>query len=293
MEGVDLSCWKVALNAAEPLHADTIARFTGTFTPYGFDPGAMYAGYGLAEATLLVTGGRRGQAPYTRVVSRSALQEGEVAPATEFDAQPVVSCGQTLVGQRVAIVDPDTYRRVAPQRVGEVWVSGPNVTRGYWRNQSATTETFRAQIADEPVCDWLRTGDQGFLDENGELFITGRIKDLIILRGMNHYPQDIERTVQESHPALRRDRGVAFAITGEDGNEKLAVVQEVERTYRKNLDSNEIVARIREAIARQHEIAVHAIALIPPATLPKTTSGKVQRSLAKKLWLEGALEVLG
>ena len=293
MEGVDLSCWKVALNAAEPLRADTMARFTEAFAPYGFDPGTMYAGYGLAEATLLVTGGRRGEAPCTRVVSRSALQAGEVASATGVDAQPVVSCGQPLDGQGVAIVDPDTHRRVAPHRVGEVWVNGPNVTRGYWRNQPATAETFRARIADEPTCDWLRTGDLGFLDENGELFITGRIKDLIIIRGMNHYPQDIERTVQESHPALRRDCGAAFAISEEDGNEKLTVVQEVERTYRKNLDANEIAARIREAIARQHEIAVHAIALIPPATLPKTTSGKVQRSLAKKLWLEGALEVLG
>jgi acyl-CoA synthetase (AMP-forming)/AMP-acid ligase II len=293
MEDVDLSCWKVALNAAEPLHADTIARFTETFAPYGFSPGTMYPGYGLAEATLLVTGSSRGEAPVTRTVSRPALQEGEVASATERDAQPVVSCGQTLVGQRVAIVDPATGRRVAPNRVGEVWVNGPNVARGYWRNQPVTNETFHAHIADEPTCDWLRTGDLGFQDENGELFITGRIKDLIIIRGMNHYPQDIERTVQDCHPGLRRDWGAAFAITDQDGNEQLTVVQEVERTYRKNLDCNEIASRIREAIARQHEIAVHAIALIPPATLPKTTSGKVQRSLAKKLWLEGALEVLG
>jgi acyl-CoA synthetase (AMP-forming)/AMP-acid ligase II len=149
------------------------------------------------------------------------------------------------------------------------------------------------EIADEPGLNWLRTGDLGFLDENGELLITGRIKDVIIIRGMNHYPQDIERTVQDSHPALRRDCGAAFNITDADGNEKLAVVQEVERTHRRNLDIDAIARTIREAVIRQHEIAIEAITLIPPATLPKTTSGKIQRSLTRQLWLEGALDVLG
>jgi acyl-CoA synthetase (AMP-forming)/AMP-acid ligase II len=294
MEGVDLSGWKLALNGAEPVHADTIARFTDTFAPYGFDPGTMYPGYGLAEATLLVAGGVRGRGSSTRHVSRAALQQGEAAGATEGgDAQPLVSCGHSLVDEQIAIVDPDLHRRIPPCRVGEIWVSGPNVTRGYWRNQAATAETFHARIADEPGRTWLRTGDLGFLDENGGLFITGRIKDLIIIRGMNHYPQDIERTVQESHPALRRDCGAAFAITDEDGNEKLAVVQEVERTHRRNLDFEEVAGRIREAVTRQHEIAIHTIALIPPVSLPKTTSGKIQRGLAKKLWLEGALEIVG
>ncbi len=294
MEGVDLSCWKLALNGAEPVNAGTIARFARTFAPYGFDPGAMYPGYGLAEATLQVAGGRRGRGSSTRIVSRSALQHGEVSePAEAGDAQPFVACGHSVVGQHLAIVDPGTNCRTPPLRVGEIWVSGPNVTRGYWRNQAATAETFRARIPNEPGRDWLRTGDLGFLDENGDLFITGRIKDLIIIRGMNHYPQDIERTVQESHPALRRDCGAAFAIVDEDGNERLAIVQEVDRTQRRNLDFDEVVGRIREAVTRQHEIGIHAIALIPPATLPKTTSGKIQRGLARKLWLEGALNVLG
>jgi acyl-CoA synthetase (AMP-forming)/AMP-acid ligase II len=294
MEGVDLSCWKVALNAAEPVHADTITRFAETFAPYGFDAGTMYPGYGLAEATLMVTGGVRGQGSTVRHVSRAALQQGEIAePTGTGDVQSLVSCGHCLLNQSIAIVDPDTCRGIVPCQVGEIWVSGPNITRGYWRNQAATVEMFRASIADEPADNWLRTGDLGFLDESGRLFITGRIKDLIIIRGMNHYPQDIERTVQDSHPALRRDWGAAFAITDEDGNERLAVVQEIERTHRKNLDLDEVAARIREAVTRQHEIAIGAIALLPPATLPKTTSGKIQRSLARKLWLEGALDVLG
>jgi acyl-CoA synthetase (AMP-forming)/AMP-acid ligase II len=293
MEGVDLSCWKLALNGAEPVQADTIARFAETFAPYGFNAGTMYPGYGLAEATLLASGGMRGREPVARRVSRTALQQHEVAePADPSDAQPFVACGRSVTGQQIAIVDPETQGRLPRCHVGEIWISGANVTHGYWRNIDATAESFQARLTDEPGRDWLRTGDLGFLDENDALFITGRMKDLIIIRGMNHYPQDIERAVQDSHPALRQDCGAAFAISDEAEGEVLAVVQEVERTQRRNLDIAEVTRTIREAVARQHEIAVRHIVLIPPATLPKTTSGKIQRSLAKRLWLEGALDVL-
>jgi acyl-CoA synthetase (AMP-forming)/AMP-acid ligase II len=294
MEGIDLSCWKVALNAAEPVHANTIARFTETFARYGFSPGTMYPGYGLAEATLLVSCNERGEEPSSRSVSRASLQRGEVSEPTDTDDEQIlVACGRSVVGQQIAIVDADTRYRVGACQLGEIWANGPNVAHGYWGNPAATGETFRARIVGGPEQDWLRTGDLGFLDEAGRLFITGRIKDLIIIRGMNHYPQDIERTVQESHPALRRDCGAAFAILDEEGNEKLAVVQEIERTHRRDLDIHEVAGRIREAVTRQHEIAIETIALIPPATLPKTTSGKIQRSAARKLLLEGALELLG
>jgi acyl-CoA synthetase (AMP-forming)/AMP-acid ligase II len=292
MAGIDLSCWKVAMNAAEPVHGETIERFARTFAPYGFAAGAIYPAYGLAEATLMVSGGERGTVPRTRSVSAVALQQLEVAPATDRDTQVLVSCGQVMPGQRVAIVDPDTYRRSAAGRIGEIWASGPNVARGYWHNPAATADAFQAQIAGEPGESWLRTGDLGLLDEQGELFVTGRIKDLIIIRGVNHYPQDIERTVQESHPALRRDSGAAFAVIDDDGNERLAVVQEVERTHRHSINESEVARCIREALARQHEVAVHVIALIPPATLPKTTSGKVQRTMARRLLLEGRLPAL-
>jgi acyl-CoA synthetase (AMP-forming)/AMP-acid ligase II len=254
----------------------------------------MYPGYGLAEATLLVAGGVRGKGASICSVSRTALQQGEALdPTANGDTQVLVSCGRSLNHEHIAITDPDTHRRLAPGQVGEIWVAGPNITRGYWRNQTATDETFRAEIAGEPGLNWLRTGDLGFLDKGGQLFITGRIKDVIIIRGMNHYPQDIERTVQDSHPALRRDCGAAFNITGANGDEKLAVVQEVERTHRRNLDVDAIARTIREAVIRQHEVAIEAIALIPQATLPKTTSGKIQRSFTRQLWLEGALDVLG
>ncbi len=294
MDGVDLSCWKLCLNGAETVQADTIARFSETFGPYGFNPGAMYPGYGLAEATLMVAGGKRGAKPLIRGVSRAALQRGNITePANTGDKQLLVGCGHNVPDTQVAIVDPETCHRVPDLRVGEIWVRGANVAQGYWGNAAATEETFHARIAGESDQIWLRTGDLGFVDENGALFITGRIKDLIIIRGVNHYPQDIERTVQESHPALRLDCGAAFAITDEEGNEKLAVVQEVERTQRRHLDLDEVTRRIREAVTRQHEIAPHVIALIPPASLPKTTSGKIQRSLTRKLWLEGSLNVLG
>jgi acyl-CoA synthetase (AMP-forming)/AMP-acid ligase II len=293
MQGIDLSCWKLALNGAEPVNVDTLERFSRTFAPYGFDPGTLYPGYGLAEATLQVSGGVRGRGWTTRDMSRTALLRGDITkPAGSGDRQTLVSCGHSVIGAEIAIVDPDTRCRVAPRRVGEIWLRGAHIARGYWRNIEATNETFRAQLANSPGQDWLRTGDLGFTDEDGALFITGRSKDLIIIRGMNHYPQDIERTVQASDPALRQDYGAAFSISEDDGDEKLAVVQEVERTSLHRLNVTDVVARIREAVVRQHDIAPAVIALIPPATLPKTTSGKIQRSLTRKLWLDGALEVM-
>jgi acyl-CoA synthetase (AMP-forming)/AMP-acid ligase II len=291
MQGVDLSCWKVALNGAEPVHADTVERFSRTFAPYGFDAGTLYPGYGLAEATLLVTGSVPGRGWTARNIGRSALQRGDIAdPAGAGDRHELVSCGH-CVGGEVAIVDPVTRYSVEPLSIGEIWISGPHIARGYWRNDAATAETFRAEIVDAPGQHWLRTGDLGFVDEQGALFITGRIKDLIIIRGMNHYPQDIERTAQASHPPLRPDCGAAFAIDDNTGGEKLAVVQEVERTSLATLNAAEVMARIREAVTRQHDIAPEVIALLPPATLPKTTSGKIQRSLTRRLWLDGALPV--
>jgi acyl-CoA synthetase (AMP-forming)/AMP-acid ligase II len=293
MAGVDLSCWKLALNGAEPVHAATIARFAETFGPYGFAQTTMYPGYGLAEATLLVSAGRRGGGASVRCCSRTALQQGRLEqPANDGDAQTLVSCGRSLDGEQIAIVDPDSCGRIDPCRVGEIWVSGANVTCGYWQNRQASEDSFGARIADEPDHKWLRTGDLGVLDEAGALFVTGRIKDLIIIRGTNHYPQDIERTVQLSHSALRSDCGAAFAVVGEDGAERLVIVQEVERTHRRNLDCVGVIRCIREAVTRQHDIAPEVIALVPPATLPKTTSGKVQRSVARRLWLEKAFEVI-
>jgi acyl-CoA synthetase (AMP-forming)/AMP-acid ligase II len=306
MEGVDLSSWKVALNGAEPVRADTIGRFSETFARHGFAPSAIYPAYGMAEATVLISAGRRGAGPVTRRLSRDGLQQHRAVAALDAgdagDAQMVVGCGRALAGERIAIVDPASRRRLATDRVGEVWVAGPNVAGGYWRNAEAAAAVFGAHIAGEADDSedgkaegdkaWLRTGDLGFVDDAGELFITGRIKEVVIIRGANHYPQDIEDTVQSCDPALRPHGGAAFTIIEGDEAEKLVVVQEVERTFRHRIVPDEIIGRIREAIVSEHEIVPHQIMLLRPGTLPKTTSGKIQRGRARELWLAGSLERL-
>jgi acyl-CoA synthetase (AMP-forming)/AMP-acid ligase II len=293
MEGVDLSCWKVAFNAAEPVRAATIEHFAAKFAPYGFDPRTMYPGYGMAEATLLISGGRRGDEVIMRIVSREALQRSVVAaPKNGADAQVLVGCGRALVGEEIAIVDPDSRRRRPADAIGEIWVRGANVAAGYWQNPAATVETFAATIAGESGDHWLRTGDLGFLDVAGEIYITGRIKDVIIIYGNNHYPQDIEATMQSAHPALRQNCGVAFSYVDHRGVEKLVLVQEVERTQRHQISAGEIEKRIREAVNNEHDIAVHEIVLIRPGSIPKTTSGKIQRRLTQQLWHERALDVM-
>lgn len=293
MDGVDLSSLRIALNGAEPVRADTIARFIETFAPHGFDSRVIYPAYGMAEATLLISGGTRGGGHVTRNVSRAALQaHAAEAPADPGDAQLVVGCGCALTGEQIAIVNPESRQRLAADRVGEIWVSGANVARAYWRNDAATREELNAKIAGEDGR-WLRTGDLGFLDHTGELFVTGRIKDLIIIRGINHYPQDIERTVQSQDSALRENCGAAFSVPDEHGEEDLVIVQEVERTARHSIDTGEIKGQIREAIADSHELSARHIALIRPGALPKTTSGKIQRKLARRLWLDGGFEEVG
>jgi acyl-CoA synthetase (AMP-forming)/AMP-acid ligase II len=290
MAGIDLSCWKLALNGAEPVRAETIRRFGQTFAPHGFAPSAMYPAYGMAEATVLISAGRRGAGPVMRTLSRDGLRRHRaVAAGDEGDAQIVVGCGRALAGERIAIVDPASSRRIPAGRVGEIWVAGPHLARGYWRNAAATAAVFGARIDGKGDENWLRTGDLGFLDAAGELFITGRIKEIVIIRGANHYPQDIEDTVQSCHPALRRHGGAAFTIIEGDDPEKLVVVQEVERTERNRIVADEIIGQIREAIVSEHEIVPHRIALLRPGALPKTTSGKIQRALSRQLWLAGSL----
>jgi acyl-CoA synthetase (AMP-forming)/AMP-acid ligase II len=294
LEGVDLSCWKVALNGAEPVHPDTIARFTRSFTAYGFDARTMYPGYGLAEATLLVSGGTRGDGVTTRWISRSGLRGGFASQAQDpSDARELVSCGHAMPGEQLAVVDPDDLCLVPPGVVGEILVKGSNAAAGYWHDPVMTSAIFRARIRDasDEQC-WLRTGDLGFLDEFGALFVTGRIKDLIIIRGVNHYPQDIEQTMQGSHPALRRHGGAALSVLDEHNVESLVLVQEIDRAHRHGFDAGEITQYIRRAVASAHGIAAHDIVLIAPATLPKTTSGKVQRSLTRRLWTEGGLRLI-
>jgi acyl-CoA synthetase (AMP-forming)/AMP-acid ligase II len=190
----------------------------------------------------------------------------------------------------VAIANPQTLARCAADEVGEIWVSDPGVAQGYWQRPEDTANTFQAYLSDSGEGPFLRTGDLGFM-QDGELFITGRIKDLIIIRGTNHYPQDIEWTVQEVHPALRPDYGAAFSVEFE-GEERLIVVQEVERQAQ-DLDVDEVIAEIRQAIAELHELQVYAVVLVKPGNILKTSSGKIQRQACRSSFLAGELEVLG
>ncbi len=289
MVDIDLSCWKFAFNAAEPVQADTIARFIDRFAPHGFFPRAMRPSYGLAEATVLVSTGRRDSMLVKRSVSQAGLQHHLVKPPeTSDDEQSVVGCGRALAGEEIAIVDPESGHSLGAAQVGEIFVAGANVAEGYWGTHDATAETFEARIHGRNQ-NWFRTGDLGFIDETGELYITGRIKEVIIIRGINHYPQDIENTVQNTNSTLRRHSGAAFAVTDSQGNEGLVIVQEVERTARHQAGLPQLIARIREAIVIEHDIAAVEIVLIRTGTLPKTTSGKIQRSSTRQLWMQGDL----
>ncbi|WP_051356791.1 fatty acyl-AMP ligase [Azorhizobium doebereinerae] len=293
MEGIDLSCWTLAVNGAEPVRAATMARFAETFAPYGFDARTLHPTYGLAEATLVVSSAPRGSGVSVREVSAKALQDRRIAPPeNDRDRQAIVGCGPAMPGVTLAIVDPQTLRRAQPGVIGEIWVGGASVAGGYWHRPEESEATFRARIAgEEGAGAFLRTGDLGHLDPDGELFIAGRVKDVLIIRGVNHYPQDIEATVADAHPALRRDYGAVFAVIAEDGTEQVVLVQEVERTQRHAFVEAEVFAAVRAAVVNNHEVALAKIVLIRPGTIPKTTSGKIQRGRTRQQWLDGTLEV--
>ena len=287
---LDLSSWTVALNGAEPIRTDSLERFAAAFEPCGFRRETFYPCYGLAEATLIVSGGQMSASPIVRSFDAEAIGRNEVtAPTTPSEARTLVGCGVTLRDQRIVIANPQTGAECQPGEIGEIWVRGPSVARGYWDRPETTEQTFGARLAGSGEGPFLRTGDLGFLD-NGELFVTGRLKDLIIIRGRNLYPQDIELTVEQSHFALRPGGGAAFAIDVND-EERLVVVQEVERQHRK-ADVAEVAAAIRAAIAEQHEAQVYAVALLKPGSVPKTSSGKIQRHACREGFLENTLDVI-
>jgi len=288
---LDLSSWQVAFNGAEPVHAETLDRFCEAFGPCGFRPEAFYPCYGLAEATLIVSGGYARQPPTIRAFDAAGLARREVIQRDPEDAaaRRLVGCGEALPDGSIVIVDPETRTRLPPQRIGEIWTSSPSIARGYWKRPDETRETFHAYLADSGDGPFLRTGDLGFLID-GELFVVGRIKDVLIVRGLNHYPQDIEATVEKCHPLLRPGCAAAFAVETGD-QEELVVLCEVERRGQRDLPP--IFAAVRRAIADEHEIAVSSIVLLKAGSIPKTSSGKIQRHACRDAYLEGSLAVVG
>ncbi len=284
---LDLSSWRVAFNGAEPVRAATLARFAEAFAPSGFRRTAFYPCYGLAEATLVVSGGGKANEPDVRHFDAAALETGRGVPRD--GGAPLVGCGTSIADQSIVIVDPETRRPRADGESGEIWISGPSIAGGYWEKPEQSAETFGARLAGTDAGPFLRTGYLGFLDR-GELFVNGRRKDLIIIRGRNHYPHDIELTVEQSDPALRAGCGAAFPIEV-DGVERLVVVQEVDRQHRGE-DNEDVAERIRRRVADEHEVTLHTLVLIRTGSIPKTTSGKIQRTLTRKLHLERSLNVV-
>ncbi|MEX0866094.1 MAG: aminotransferase class I/II-fold pyridoxal phosphate-dependent enzyme, partial [Pirellulales bacterium] len=287
MEGIDLSSWLVAPNGAEPVRAETLDRFTDKFSQYGFRRQTFYPCYGMAEATLIVTGGYVAEDPVVKSFDGRALEENHGLETEDRGpyVRRLVGCGKTLPDQRVLIVDPEKLIEVNDGDVGEIWVQGPSIAHGYLARPEETEETFGAHLADTGEGPFYRTGDLGFLFD-GELFVTGRRKDLIIIRGKNHYPQDIETTVAACHPRLVVDSGAAFSID-EDGQEKLVVVQEVDRD--RNRNHAEIFSAIRKAVATQHDLMVDTIALVRMRSIPKTSSGKIQRYACRDMFMSGEI----
>jgi len=288
---LDLSRWNLAFSGAETIRLETFERFAEAFAPAGFRRDAFFPCYGLAEASLMVTAGQKGAPLVTRTLQSEALEQNRVVSVSvDADgARTFVSCGQPAFGQKVVIVDPESLTPCPPDRIGEIWVSGPSVAQGYWQRPQETAETFQARLADSGEGPFLRTGDLGFL-QDGELYVTGRLKDLIIIRGRNHYPQDIELTVERSHPGLRPDCGVAFSVDV-DGEERLVIVQELERRYW-DADLNEMVESVRQAVAEHHDLQVYAIAFIKTGSIPKTSSGKLQRRASREKFLAHDLVLL-
>ncbi|MFR9800890.1 fatty acyl-AMP ligase [Pseudonocardia sp. RS010] len=283
---LDLSCWKVAFNGAEPVRPDTVRAFAEAFGPHGFDPAAMHPCYGLAEATLIVTGTGRLRGPRLLLADATALEEGRVAGASAR-VRELAGSGEVLTGETVRIVDPQTRRPCPPAAVGEVWVSGPAVAQGYWRRPTATAKTFRARIEDE-TGEYLRTGDLGALVD-GELYVVGRLTDVAIIRGRNHHPHDVEHTVATAHPALQPGSGAAFAVPGPDG-ERLVVVQEVRREHRRSGDPREVAGAVRAALAQEHGLALADLVVTLPGRVPRTSSGKVRRAAAAAIHAAGGFD---
>ncbi len=289
---LDLSSWKVAFTGAEPIRASTLQQFADTFTACGFDQSAFYPSYGMAETTLMISGKTQGTAPLLHSVDAMALENNQIciAPTHSAESRTLVGCGRSLQGLQVVIVDPERLTPCAANQVGEVWVAGASVAQGYWNQPQQTEATFHAYLSDTGEGPFLRTGDLGFLLD-GELFITGRIKDLMIIRGQNHYPQDIEFTVENSHAALRAGAGAAFTVDVKS-EERLVIVQEVERHYLRKLNVKETVGSICQAVSAQHGLQVYATVLVKTGSIPKTSSGKIQRYACRAQFLNGTLSVV-
>ena len=291
-EGLDLSRWRLAINAAEPVQAETVRRFGQRFAAAGLRQAALAPAYGLAEATLMVSTHPGAEGPPAPLwpVDAAELARGRIRPASHAGRSSwVVSCGQPQWPGSLSIVDPDSRQPLAEGQVGEIWVRSPGVAQGYWHSPESTQQTFHATRADGDG-PWLRTGDLGALWQ-GQLVVAGRIKDLVIVRGQNHHPGDLEHSAWLSHAALAPGRIAAFAVEV-DGEERVAMAAELRRTERKRFDGEAMAHGIAAALAEEFGLRLHALVLLAPGALPITSSGKVQRQACRRAFLEGRLDAL-
>jgi acyl-CoA synthetase (AMP-forming)/AMP-acid ligase II len=303
--GLDLSAWERVVCGGEPISYRTMRRFEEAFAPAGLRPGVLAPCYGLAEVTLFASGGPPGRGLSHLSVDHERLGEQRAGDdADDPGTSTVVGCGKPAEGSTLLIVDPDSRRPVDEGRVGEIWIAGPHVALGYWGQPEQSSETFGAALADGRG-PFVRTGDLGFM-RSGELFVTGRIKDLIIIAGKNYYPQDIEWTVERAHPSVRPGCVVAFAVPTERG-EQLAIVAEIERRHLGRalevdpqhaptdpgaFDPQEIFRSLTEAVAYHHDLRIGALALVRAGSIAKTTSGKLQRAACRTSFAVGELPIL-
>jgi len=324
---LDLSSWRLAFSGAEPVRAETLDRFAKAFAPCGFRRNALYPCYGLAEATLMVSGGIAGRPARVEYADSKALEKGQVLSTDEsaVGARALVSCGRSMLLQQIVIVDVDSLTECEPQRVGEIWVKGGSVAQGYWQKAEESERAFEASFDKTDKGSFMRTGDLGFMVD-GELFVTGRLKDLIVIDGHNHYPHDIELTVDSSHTALSYGCSAAFSVdidgkerlvvlaeirrfkqpdqtTGSDGpagqsdvcgreRQTVAVYQTRENRLQQSLDMKEVAGAITQAVNENHDLQTHVVLLVKAGSIPKTSSGKIQRHACRAGFLANTLDVI-
>ena len=291
-QSLDLSSLDIAYNGAEPIVPGIVQGFCAYFAPCGFRRAALYPCYGLAEATLFVTSGIRLEPPLIVEADADLLRRDMLAIADPGEAaKALVSCGYVPEGETIAIVHPDSCQRVPDGAIGEIWVQGTHVAQGYWQKPELSEQIFRARIQGDPEAGtFLRTGDLGVIFQ-GQLFVTGRTKELLIVRGRNYYPRDIEWTVERSHPALMANGGVAFSVPV-DGEEKVVVLQEVRRSDRHRISAEEVTGAIRRAVAEEHGLHLQDIQLLNMGAILKTSSGKIQRLACAAAYLKGEFKAI-
>lgn len=287
---VDLSSWDLAFTGSEVINSETLDSFSRSFKQCGFCYHSFYPCYGMAEATLMATTGKKEQSPILKTIDYMKFHDRQIVycEAKEQGTKTMVSCGQTLSDQVLKVVDPHTRLELLDSSIGEIWLKGKSIAQGYWQKEKINQEIFGAYLDNEGP--FFRTGDLGFT-HRGEVFITGRLKEMLVIRGRNYYPQDIEKTILNAHSALKLGGGAVFSGEGV-ANDKLVIIHEIKRKYVRHLDGVEILRCLQTVVSQEYGLNIDDLVLIKPNSLKKTSSGKTKRYLMKKLYIQDQIESL-